>query len=373
MLGLYLHIPFCRKACRYCDFHFSVSVSQKPDIIKAIGIELVNRLKETEFNSISTIYFGGGTPSVLEFKELEFLVGLITSFKISDDVEISFEANPDDLNKEYTRKLLSIGINRLSIGIQSFSDYYLKLLGRVHTAQQSINAIENAIEGGFNNINTDLIYGLPGMSADMLERDIRILTGYEITHISAYHLTYEPGTIFDHWRKKGRIFPVDEDDSYRQFILLRSMLAECGFEHYEISNFARSGFISRHNSNYWKLVPYIGVGPSAHSYNGSIRRWNISSNKKYVDKILQGEKYFEEEELNIKDMFNEYIMTSLRTKWGIIPDDIKKNFGADMKVHVENKTRKYIKDGLLKRSNDAYILTERGIFLSDYIISDLFI
>lgn len=373
MAGLYIHIPFCKQACRYCDFYFTVSLGQKDEIIKAINKEIVQRTVNSENTYLSTIYFGGGTPSVLNIYEIESLMNTIHSqFKIKNDSEITFEANPDNLNYEYLRSLKNLGINRLSIGIQSFSDKDLLLMRRSHTADQGIRAIENALKAGFRNINIDLIFGLPGMLESDLKKNLESASSFNIQHISAYHLTYEAGTVFDHWRKKGRLIPLNEEESIKQFVLLRSFLEAKGFEQYEISNFARNEYYSIHNSNYWKQVPYTGVGPSAHSYNGRFRRWNYSSNRKYLDGILNATKYYDEEELSEDNLFNEYIMTSLRTKWGIKLQDVKSRFGENKYNYLLQRIIKYLDAGLLLCESDICYLTESGILLSDNIISDLF-
>ncbi len=374
MTGLYIHIPFCKQACRYCDFYFTVSINKKDETIKSICEEITQRTANTEKILLSTIYFGGGTPSVLKLNELEIFLDIIFSkFKIINEAEISLEANPDDLSYEYLKNLKSLGINRLSIGIQSFSNNNLKLMRRSHSADQGIYAIENSIKSGFQNISVDLIYGLPGMHVSNFRQDLEILTSFDIQHISAYHLTYEAGTVFDHWRKKGGLIPIDEDESIAQFIMLRSFLTDKGYDHYEISNFAKSGFYSVHNSNYWKQLPYLGVGPSAHSYTGISRRWNYSSIKKYLEGIRNDKKYYEEEMLSEDDLYNEYIMTSLRTKWGMNLNEIKNKFGDKKFNYLLNKVDNYIDRGFILQQSENYSLTESGMLLSDNIISDLFI
>lgn len=374
MTGLYIHIPFCKQACRYCDFYFTVSFNKKEEIIKSICEEITQRTANTEKILLSTIYFGGGTPSVLKLNELEILLDIIFSkFKIINEAEISLEANPDDLSYDYLKNLKNLGINRLSIGIQSFSNNDLILMRRSHSADQGIYAIENSIKSGFQNISVDLIYGLPGMYVSNFQQNLEILTSFDIKHISAYHLTYEAGTVFDHWRKKGRLIPIDEDESIAQFIMLRSFLKEKGYDHYEISNFAKSGFYSIHNSNYWKQIPYLGVGPAAHSYTGITRRWNYSSIKKYLEGIWNNMKYYEEEILSEDDLYNEYLMTSLRTKWGMNLKEIKNKFGNKRYNYLLNKIDNYIAKGFILQQFDNYYLTESGMLLSDNILSDLFI
>ena len=373
MAGIYIHIPFCRKACRYCDFHFTISLSQRSEIIKAIGRELTMRRDYTGENEIRTIYFGGGTPSVLNQDELSYLLSCLNGYPISDEVEISFEANPDDLTEDYLKMLFCLGINRLSIGIQSFYEEDLALMRRSHSVRQAYEAIENACMIGFGNVNIDLIYGFPGMDSAKWEKNLKIVMGFNIAHLSAYHLSYEPGTIFDHWRKKGKLLPVQEEESLEQFGLLRKITRENGYEHYEISNFAKEGYISQHNTNYWRQVPYIGAGPSAHSYDGRSRRWNLSSNSKYCDNLMKDAMYYEEEELSDKDLYNEYIMTSLRTIWGIDPTYIIHTFGESRYEYFKDKISRFIDNETVEMKSDTYTLTEKGIFLADNIIADLFI
>jgi oxygen-independent coproporphyrinogen III oxidase len=374
MSGIYLHIPFCRKACRYCDFHFSVSLGSREEMVKSIAKELVDRKDYLGEAELGSIYFGGGTPSVLPESELGYLMSVLKKFNISDEAEISFETNPDDLSEDYLRMLSNNGINRLSIGIQSFSDDDLMLMRRSHNAKQAFHSVERAIMMGFENISIDLIYGVPGMDLQKWERNLDIAISMSIPHISAYHLTFEPRTVFNHWVKKGRLLPISEEESMEQFSLLREKLSSRGlYHHYEISNFAKEGYYSRHNTNYWKQIPYLGVGPSAHSYNGSSRRWNISSNSKYIDFIKNGSVYFEEEELSKNDLYNEYLMTSLRTAWGVDSQYLMNHFGRDkfesflltVQKHLSNET--ILKEGLV------YKLSDKGIFLADGIISDLFI
>ncbi len=372
MAGIYVHIPFCRKACRYCDFHFTVSLSARKDMIKAIGKEISDRQDYLSGEEISTIYFGGGTPSVLDKEDIYYLLEKIYEYNISGNNEITFEANPDDLTVDYIKMLSDCGINRLSIGVQSFFEDDLLLMRRSHNVGQSFQAIENACKIGFRNLNIDLIYGMPGMVIEKWEKNLDMSFDFNIPHISAYHLTFESGTVLYHWLKKGRIKPLEEKESNEQFQTLRAKAISQGYDHYEISNFAREGYISRHNSNYWKQVPYIGFGPSAHSYNLNSRRWNISSNKKYYENLISGKVYYEEEQLSINDMFNEYIMTSLRTKWGVDTDFIQKKFKKSKYEYFIKATGKYIKQGLILQDGSKYLLSEKGMFISDSILSDLF-
>lgn len=373
MAGIYVHIPFCRKACRYCDFYFTISLSDRKGIIKAIGKEISDRQDYLGKEEISTIYFGGGTPSVLDQEEIGYLLEKIFRYNISKESEISFEANPDDLTFDYIQMLSGFGINRLSIGVQSFFEKDLAFMRRSHNVKQALSSIEDAYINGFKNLTIDLIYGLPGMEINKWEKNLTISMDLNIPHISAYHLSYETGTVFDHWRKKGRIRPIEEKESIGQFQLLRAMAISRGYAHYEISNFAREGYISRHNSNYWKQVPYIGFGPSAHSYNSHSRRWNMSSNKKYYENLMSGMIYYEEEQLREEDLFNEYIMTSLRTSWGVNTVFIKENFGIIKSEYFAKNVQKYIKEELIIKKENYFLLSEKGMFISDLIISDLFI
>jgi oxygen-independent coproporphyrinogen III oxidase len=343
-------------------------------MVKAIGRELYDRIAYLPDNEITTIYFGGGTPSVLSEGDLQYLMSVIKEFNINKEAEISFETNPDDLSEHYLRMLSNNGINRLSIGIQSFSDDDLTLMRRSHNAQQAFHSIERAIMMGFENISIDLIYGIPGMDLQKWERNLDIAIGMSIPHISAYHLTFEPRTVFDHWVKKGRLLPVSEEDSMEQFNLLREKLSGRGlYHHYEISNFAKEGYYSKHNTNYWKQVPYLGVGPSAHSYNGSSRRWNMSSNKRYIDNIMNGIVFFEEEKLSKDDLYNEYLMTSLRTDWGVDTHYMINHFGEEKLDSFLLAVQKHISNDTIQQEGSVYKLSDKGIFLADGIISDLFI
>jgi putative oxygen-independent coproporphyrinogen III oxidase len=372
--GLYFHIPFCRKACRYCDFHFSVSLAQKTELLKAMLIEIEQSQNNYVKQNVDSIYFGGGTPSVLNENEISTLLeAAYKIFSISDSVEFSFEANPDDLKPDYISLLKNLGVNRLSIGIQSFRDVDLQLMRRSHNSIQAVEAVQYAQTRGIDNISIDLIYGFPGLSNSDWEENIKKALNLKIPHISAYHLTFEPGTIFDHWRKKGRIFPMDEEESLRQFEMLKLMLEENGFLHYEISNFGKPKFFSKHNSNYWKQIPYIGIGPSAHSYDGNERKWNISSNNKYIEYLQKsGSNYFEKEILTTKDKYNEYMLTGLRTMWGIDLIQIEQRFGNNYVKYTKNIADKYFSDELIF-FEDKFKLSKRGIFLADFIIEKFFL
>ncbi len=370
--GFYVHVPFCRQACRYCDFHFAVSLQYKKDMIKAMLLEIEDKSTLFGNEEITTLYFGGGTPSVFDPEELQTIIHAIKRrFQSHPKLEISLEANPDDLSKEYLKEIYNIGIRRLSIGIQSFRDEDLLLMRRSHTAGQAEEAIRNARETGFNDINADLIYGIPGQKFSDWKKNVRILLKTGVQHISAYHLTFEPGTVFDHWRKKKRIFPVEEEESLMQFQFLKRETKKEGFEHYEISNFALPGFLSKHNTSYWKNQNYIGIGPSAHSYNGMERFWNISHNHKYMELVSKGEgKYVEKETLSTRNAYNEYMLTSLRTVWGIDLDEISSRFGDNYVKYTRKIAQKYSDENILSKSGNKYSVFEKGIFLADQITRD---
>ena len=375
MAGIYIHIPFCRQACRYCDFHFNVSLGYKKEMVDSIIKEIGDRRNDLDGEIIETIYFGGGTPSVLEFIEIKDIFSAIyTNHKLSEEPEISFEANPDDLNPDYLNILRESGINRLSIGIQSFFDRDLKLMRRIHTAQQSIQAIKDSRKAGFTNISIDLIYGLPGQEEGEWEENLNTALESGIQHISAYHLTYEPRTVFDHWRKKGKLTPIGEDQSLRQFETLIKKTSERGFDHYEISNFALAGFISKHNSNYWNQVNYIGVGPSSHSYNGKRRRWNIANNLKYMQAVKNGDNsYYDFEDLTLQDLYNEYMLTSLRTSRGADLTEISKRFGIKYLDYIRMKAPELIGRRVLEENDNKLKLSDKGIFIADFIIAEFFV
>ena len=343
-------------------------------MVSSIINEIKYRKNYLNGEIIETIYFGGGTPSILEIEEIENILRTIYKHHtIAAGAEISFEANPDDLKPEYLRNLKSLGINRLSIGIQSFIEKDMELLRRSHTTEQSLRSVSDSIIEKFNNINIDLIYGIPGQDIMQWRENIDTALGLGIQHISAYHLTFEPGTVFDHWRKKGRLAAVDEEQSLTQLEILIEKTKNKGFEHYEISNFALPGFISMHNSNYWRQVKYTGIGPSAHSYNGISRRWNIANNLKYIRAIQnKGDNYYDHEELTPTDLFNEYILTSLRTVWGIDMTAIDSKFGVDYVKYTNEKADRFLMGGELEKNGMIIRLTDKGILVSDYIISEFF-
>ena len=374
MAGIYLHIPFCAKKCAYCDF-FSVANTQNSErFISALLKEMEIRKDFLENEKIQTIYFGGGTPSLLSPPQLEILInGLHKYFSVDNNIEFTLEANPDDLNRNYLTDILSLGVNRLSIGIQSFHDKDLKLMKRRHNVHQAKQSVLTAQETGFKNISIDLMYGLPDLKIHEWEENIKSALDLNIQHISAYHLTIEPNTLFKKWWQQNKITLPDDDESLNQFNLLKELTQKNGFLHYEISNFAKDGFLSLHNTNYWMGKKYLGLGPSAHSYNLSSRQWNISNLQVYLSEISKGILPNEIENLSLNEKYNDYILVSMRTMWGADIQKIENEFGASYKHHFLNKQKKYFEKGLLKKSGNRFILSDKALFISDQIISELFI
>jgi oxygen-independent coproporphyrinogen-3 oxidase len=373
-MHLYLHIPFCRQACHYCDFHFSTNTSNKRAVVEAIAAEIVLRKDYLPEKGIETIYFGGGTPSMLDQAELELLLDTIRQhFSVDKDAEITLEANPDDLTADKLRQFYAAGINRLSIGIQSFHEPHLKFLNRIHSATEAGQCVKTAQDIGIQNISIDLIYAIPAESHAILQEDMQKAFELNISHISAYCLTIEPQTAFGSWLKKKKIQPIDEEFAARQFEILIKTLAENGYEQYEISNFARNGRYSRHNSSYWKQRPYLGVGPSAHSYNGSSREYNVSNNAQYL-KAIQGNVIPATiEQLSVADQTNEYLLTGLRTKWGVSREKLELlSKGTFRMVHAEDLKR-MTASGWIWEDTQSLYLTESGKLFADRIASDLFI
>ena len=371
MSGLYFHIPFCKTRCNYCDFYKSTNLSYIPSIVQALKEEMKFRKDFIDDKNIKTIYFGGGTPSLLSISEIELLIKEVSLiFQVYPHSEITLEANPDDLSPEYLYMLKKIGINRLSIGIQSFSDTDLKLMGRRHNSFQSINAIKDAQKAGFDNISIDLIYGIPGMTIQQWQENLHTVFDLDIQHLSAYHLTYHEGTLFYDKLQKGIIQEIEEEESILQFEELIQCAEKNHFVHYEISNFACKGFYSQHNSSYWNQTEYLGLGPSAHSYNHNIRYWNVSDINQYLESVKQGKNSGEGEKLTLNDKFNDYIITGLRRNQGIDIQYIKMEFGNKYFNEVERVTEKNILKGNVIREKDRIRIVTAGLFISDQIISD---
>lgn len=372
MAGIYIHIPFCRLKCYYCDFYKTVNTSHTKQFIKTLQKEIVQRKNYLESEQVETIYFGGGTPSVLSESELAEILGFLNQhFNFSPTLEITFEANPDDLSIEYLHEIYRAGVRRLSVGIQSFQNEYLKKMNRRHNAEQAIEAVENAAKIGFNDISADLIYGLPGLTRAQWKSDLNRVFQLPVLHLSAYHLTYHKGTPFYTWLKKGTLKALNEEESIRQFQMLIRMANENGFEQYEISNFAKYQKYSKHNSSYWKGVKYLGLGPSAHSFNGVSRSWNVSNIESYIKAVDAGISYSETEILTDKNKYNEHVLTRIRTKWGVSTDEIKSVFGTEKAEWFQKNIEKYIRLKMVNQQNTIFTLTEKGMFVSDDIMANL--
>ena len=372
MAGIYIHIPFCKQACHYCDFHFSTSLKKKDELIECLVRELELRKNELQNQSIETIYFGGGTPSLLTRDELELLINTVyENYTISENPEITLEANPDDLSKDLIIQLSKSPINRLSIGIQSFFERDLKLMNRAHNTKEALECLEIATQY-FDNISIDLIYGIPGLSNEEWIENIETALSFNVPHISCYALTVEPKTALETFIKKGIIDNVDDDLAQEQFNILVDKLEVSGFINYELSNFGKPHYFSRNNSAYWQGKLYLGIGPSAHSFNGDRRSWNVSNNTKYIKTIQKNELPSESETLSKTDKFNEYIMTGLRTIWGVSLEKVENDFGENYKKQLLQQSEIYIKEHLLYIEDDKLLTTKKGKFLSDGIASNLF-
>ena len=374
MAGIYLHIPFCRKRCHYCDFFKTTDLSQKVRLLEGLRKELETRASELASEEINTIYLGGGTPSVLLIDELKDLLHTIhQNYRVSPEAEITMETNPDDLSQAILSALRGVGFNRLSMGVQSFSEADLKLMNRRHGVMQAIQSVKWAKKAGFSNISIDLIYGLPNQTLEEWERNVRIAVELDVQHISAYNLTYHEGTVFYDRLKKGILKELPDELSLQQFELLIKILNEAGFEHYEISNFCKPGLYSQHNSSYWKSKKYLGIGPSAHSFDLQTRRWNVSSVSGYLDGVENNKSYSETEILTEQDRYNDYIITGLRTIWGISEKLIKTEFTYPYLVHFQKIRDKYLHSGHVFEASGKICLSPEGLFISDQIMADFMV
>lgn len=374
MPSLYIHIPFCKQACYYCDFHFSVNQSNKTAIVNALSKEISLQKNYLPTVSLETIYFGGGTPSLLSERELFSIMETIhETFSLDKNIEITLEANPDDLSIEKLKLFKKAGINRLSIGTQSFQDTCLQYLNRAHNATQAQTSILDAQSIGFDNISIDLIYAIPVATHQTWQQDLQQATNLNIQHISAYCLTIEEQTVFGKHLKNNQMSPIDDEFASQQFNALIHHLNQNGFEQYEISNFAKDRLYSKHNSNYWIKNPYLGIGPSAHSYNGTSRQFNVISNGKYLQNIQKNILPYTKEVLSKADKVNEYIMTSLRTIWGCDLNKVFNSFGINLLNVNKSYIDEYIDKKLLNLDNNILKLTNNGKLFADKIASDLFI
>ncbi len=374
MSGIYIHIPFCKQACHYCDFHFSTNLNLQESMVDSIASELRIQKDYLGGHRIETIYFGGGTPSLLTSEQLSGLLNTINEhYQVAPTPEITLEANPDDLTARKLDMLARVGINRLSIGVQTFDDRHLKYLNRAHNSEEAIECVAQAKGVGIDNISIDLIYAIPSSDHEVWKRDLAQAIALNPTHISSYCLTIENKTAFGNWLKKGEILPINDEYAAEQFEVLVKTLGDSGYEQYEISNFCLSDQYSKHNSSYWKQEKYLGVGPSAHSYNGVNRQYNISHNKKYLDSIELGNVPSTLDVLDHKDHVNEYLLTTLRTKWGTNLEVLKEKHNHDLlTIH-----REYINDILAKKlaliEGQSLVLTNKGKLFADKIASDLFL
>ncbi len=370
--GIYLHIPFCKRICYYCDFYRRRDLRLKDAFLQALEHEVHVRAPHWKEERFTTIYFGGGTPSLLKKEELQHLLDLLHSFfHIEEKAEVTLEANPEDLNREYLKELLRIGFNRLSVGVQSFQDDLLRLMNRRHDAAKAEKVLREAADAGFKNITADLIYGIPGLEPEMWEEDLRKMFGLPVQHLSAYLLTFEERTVFGKWLEQGRIMRPQEETVLQQYRLLRKLSEEHGFVHYEISNLGREGFFSQHNLLYWQGGKYLGLGPSAHSYDGSTRRWNLADLEGYLKAKERGEEPpYEKERADERIRFNDLLLTRLRTMWGIDMAAAEEQWPAVITEPARRTLEKWIKTGHVERKGTVYRLTGEGMFLSDTIISE---
>lgn len=378
MAGIYIHIPFCKSKCAYCNFFSVVTDKQRADFLDALKNEIIIRKSYLNNEKINTVYFGGGTPSLLKPDEIQSVLDVLyKNFNISGDAEITLEANPDTVSKELLKDFNTIGINRLSVGIQSFHDDDLQYLSRKHDSRHALQVLDWANMIGFQEVTMDLIYGIPTLTEEKWAANLDIFFSKGINHLSAYALTIEPKTALGQRISRGVAAPVDEDAMIRHYEMLVERAENEGFEHYEISNFAKPGHHSRHNRSYWNGVKYLGLGPSAHSFDGTSRQWNVANVTEYCKLINEFPNslkmnWFEKEVLTSDDRYNEYVMTSLRTRWGCDTDVIKMNLGEKYKLHFERNIAPYLKDGRLARKGSTYALTDNGMLFADGIAAELF-
>lgn len=373
MSGVYIHIPFCKQKCSYCDFHFSTNFQgYRGRIIKTIIEELIMRNDDLENASVSSVYFGGGTPSLLTYDELTTILNVVyDNYQITNDVEITLEANPDDVTPNRVSEWKAAGITRFSLGVQSFRNKDLEWMNRAHNANEAVHSIELIKNGGFDNFSVDLIYGSPDLSDEDWQFQLEKLISLGVPHISAYCLTIEDHTVLSHKTKRGDFHPATDDEQAKQFLRLMEITSGAGFEHYEISNFARPGFRSKHNSSYWQSKPYIGIGPSAHSFDGNRRSWNISNNMLYMKGIEEGKRNFEVEELTGKDRFNELLLTGLRTVEGVSIRQLNEITGIPESFWME--LEKFSDTNWIETSEERLILTKEGRLRADHIAASLFL
>lgn len=372
---IYFHIPFCKQACHYCDFHFSTSLKYKEEMLSAMQMEIVKRAHYLEDKIVRSIYFGGGTPSILEAEDVLQLIGTVEKhFEIASDAEITLEANPDDLTRTKIEALRQTPINRFSIGIQSFYEEDLRWMNRAHNAQEADSSIKRVQDAGFENITCDLIYGYPLLTDEKWKSNMQKLIGMDIPHISSYSMTVEKKTALAHFVKEGKTAAMSDTQSAAQMLMLIDTLTQNGYEHYEISNFARNGMYAKHNTNYWKGQHYLGIGPSSHSFNGNSRSWNVANNAKYITALSDNTSFQEIEELTKYDQFNEYVMTSIRTMWGLDLQKVERDFGYDYAQHILKESQNFLEKDILEILDNTILrATTKGKLIADHIASELFL
>ena len=372
MSGIYLHIPFCKKACHYCNFHFSTSMRHADDMVNAISQEIRLRKQDAKL-PLETIYFGGGTPSLLITEQLRVLLGEVyNQFEVIDNPEITLEANPDDLTSAYILAIHNLGVNRLSIGVQSFLDNELTLMNRAHNASQALSSVEHA-KKVFDNVSIDLLFGNPNTTLDDWKRNLDHALQLEVPHISSYALTLEPKTALERFVDKGLVSTLDENVVEAQFHHLVDTLTQAGYDHYELSSFGKPGYHSQNNMGYWQGKTYLGIGPSAHGFDGNQRYWNVSNNASYMQQITKGELPQTIEKLSVVDRFNESIMIGLRASWGVSLQAMENDLGFRYRQHLEDQAKRFVDQGFLHIDNNALKTTPKGAFLADGISADLFL
>ena len=383
MSGIYLHIPFCKSKCAYCNFFSLVTEKKIDDYVLALKKEIINRKSYLGDDVVKTIYFGGGTPSLLPVKYVDEILELLhKNYNIISNPEVTLEINPDTIDKDKMLELKHLGVNRMSVGIQSFNDDDLRYLGRRHDSRHALQVLDDLSSVGFDRITLDLIYGMPTLTEEKWNHNLDIFFSTGISHLSAYALTVEPKTILGQKIEKEELQEVSEEDTIRHYNILVERTKENGFEHYEISNFAKEGCRSQHNSIYWQDVKYLGLGPSAHSYDGDSRQWNVSNLTKYIqfvnadigtDADTDMGRYYEREILSKEDKFNEYVMTSLRTSWGCNVEKIERDYGKSYAHNFLKNIKKYLDSGIMLMKDNNFILTDEGMLFADGIAADLFV
>lgn len=374
MAGIYIHIPFCKKKCHYCNFFSLATTRYRPEFLESLLLEIEQRKNYLPSSEIDSIYFGGGTPSLYSADDLNRVFEKIEEvFQVNSSAEITLEANPDDLSAEYLKSLKRTSINRLSIGVQSFFDEELKSVNRVHSGKEAIESVKLSQDLGFDNLSLDLIYGIPASTISSWENNLKILEELKPMHLSAYSLTQEPKTAYDVLVKKGKLQAPNDEKAIQQYEILQAFLPQIGMEQYEISNYAKEGKYARHNTSYWQGIPYLGLGPSAHSFNGDSRRWNQAHLAEYIKSANLGTVNFEEEKLSLVNQWNEWVMMGLRTKWGVNLEEAPKEFPKKWFPLFELKAQKIIKQSWLYHNKSTYTLTDKGKFFADGIAAEFFI